>query len=44
MKYLYYLFYNYVISFIDKIASATLNNQKKKLKYNNSLIPLKFQL
>jgi hypothetical protein len=33
-----YLFYNYVISFIDKIASATLNNQKKKLKYNKSIV------
>ena len=29
-----YLFYNYLISFIDKIASSTLNNQQKTLNHD----------
>ena len=35
-----YLYYNYLVSFIDNIASATLHNQKKKLdsKKNTAII------
>ena len=29
-----YLFYNYLISFIDKIASSTLNNEQKTLNHD----------
>ena len=32
-----YLFYNYLISFIDNIASATINTQKKKLSHNRKI-------
>ena len=31
-----YLFYNYLIFFIDNIAAATLKNQQKKLDNNRS--------
>ena len=32
-----YLFYNYLIAFIDNIASATLNTQNKKLNNNRNI-------
>ena len=32
-----YYFYNYLISFIDNIASSTLNNQQKKLNKNRKV-------
>ena len=32
-----YLYYNYLVSFIDNIASATLHNQKKKLDHQRKI-------
>ena len=37
ISYCEYLYYNYLVSFIDNIASATLNNQKKTLNDKNKI-------
>ncbi len=37
IEYCEYLYYNYLVSFIDNIAAATLNNQKKALDDKNKI-------